>query len=304
MKMNLSLKSLLPPIDFGWNRTRAVCGLTSCHNKLLMRAVPQSRTGIQMGQLWYCSVDCFATAARSPLLALSMGRVTEMPRNPRLSLGLALLSKGFLTEEQLRFAVDQSQWHGEELEATLARFGLAGEKQLAGARAAQWGYPVLGLELGNHLVPTDIPRSLLEAFSAAPLHYAPSAKRLVLGFVDRVEHSLLQALEQVTGCRAEPCFITPTEFQEQMRRVTAAEDYEEVVVDDPGTPAQMAKSLGGYALEVTAREAAFVQCKNHIWTRLSGKRRVIDVVFRLKNVAAPVKNTNSALLEESVGSLG
>jgi hypothetical protein len=41
-----------------------------------------------------------------------------------------------------------------------------------------------------------------------------------MGFVFRVEHRLLLALEQVTGCKAEPCFITQTEFEEQMARLT------------------------------------------------------------------------------------
>ena len=92
-----------------------------------------------------------------PLTALTSNRVTEMPRAPRLSIGLVMISKGYLTDEQLRFAIDQSKAHGEELETSLIRLGLAGEKQVAAARAAQWGYPVLGQDHVGQPVETDIP---------------------------------------------------------------------------------------------------------------------------------------------------
>jgi hypothetical protein len=277
--MSLIIRSILPPIDFGWNRVRAHCGLSACHNKLLMRAVPQSRAGIHAGQTWYCSVDCFVTAMRETLATLCAGRIVEMPRNPRLSLGLAMLAKGLLTETELRAASERSARTGEDLDRTLLRMGLASEKQIAAGRAAQWGAPVLGPELAGHRVSAAFPRALLDAFAAVPLHYSAASKRLLLGFVHRVEPSLLQSVEQLTGCRAEPCFVTASEFEEQGGRVTAPADYEEVVVAEPEAPVQMARTLGYYAVEAAAREARLVRCKTWIWARLGGNRRTVDVVF-------------------------
>lgn len=301
MGMNTIVKALLPPIDFGWNHVRARCGLPTCHNKLLMRAVPQSRIGIHVGRAWYCCVDCFVTASREPLAALCAGRIVEMPRNPRLSLGLAMLAKGFLTEDELRAATERSQEAREDLEATLLRLGLAGEKQIAAARGAQWGAPVLGPEMAGRMVSADFPRTLLDGFSAVPLHYSPQAKRLLLGFIHRVEHSLLQSFEQMTGCRAEACFVTPTEFEDQVQRVTIAADYEEVVKDEPGTPAHMARTLGGLAVEIGAREARFVRCKSWVWARLAGKRQKADVVFAVKNA---VRSQENAVFHQDLSTLG
>jgi hypothetical protein len=292
--MQFSLKSLLPARDLGWNRVRAVCALASCHNKLLTKYVPGSRIGISAGNTWYCSPDCFAMASRNTLSSLSAGSVVEMPRNPRLSLGLALLSKDYLTEEQLRFAAVRSQREGQNLETTLVECGLATEKQLAAARAVQWGCPVLAQDLGGQIVEADLPPALLRAFSAAPVHYSAKAKRLVLGFVHRVEHSLLQSIEQITGCRAEPCFITPTEFNEQMDRLVPAAGYEEAIIENPGAVAQMARTLGGFAVEVSAREAGFAKCGSWVWTRLTGKRGTVDVIFALKNAAAAPPKKESA----------
>jgi hypothetical protein len=137
-----------------------------------------------------------------------------------------------------------------------------------------------------------------------PYHYSAQAKRVLLGFVYRVEHSFLQSLEQVTGCRVEPCFITPADFAEQMERLNSAPNYEEVVFDDLRPPAQMAKTVAGFAVEINAREASFAQCRNCAWIRLKGKRRTIDVIFKLKAAPEAGRRVTTALLEDSIGSLG
>lgn len=302
--MKLSLKSLLPARDLGWNRVRAVCGLPTCHNKLLMKYVPGSRAGIFAGASWYCSADCFAIASRATLAGLSAETVLEMPRNPRLSLGLVLLAKGYLDEDQLRLATTRSKREGQSLETTLLECGFATDKQIAAGRAIQWGYPVLGQDAVSQTVEADLPTTLLRAFSAVPLHYSPKAKRLVLGFVHRVEHSLLQSIEHITGLRPEPCFVTPAEFEEQMGRLTAMRGYEEAVVDNPGTATQMARSLGGFAIEVSAREASFAKCNSWIWVRLSGKRGTVDVVFAMKSAAAAPRPQLSTVFSEVTANLG
>lgn len=286
--MRVLLKSLIPSRDFGWNHVRARCGLRTCHNKLLMRTVPQHRAGIQVGPDWYCGPDCLAAAMGTALAPLVAPRLAEMPRNPRLSLGLVMLSKGFLTEEQLRLATNRSQWRGEELESTLLQMAFATEKQIAAARSVQWGCPVLTQEGPGPVVTADLPLSFLRTFEAVPVHYARSAKRLVLGFVRRVEPCVLQAIEQITGCRAEPCFLTPKEFDEQRERSLAAPDYEEVVIEQPGTPAHIGRALGGFAVETGAREVSYVGCKSWIWVRLAGKRKTVDAMFALRPVAARV----------------
>ncbi|HEX4036796.1 MAG TPA: hypothetical protein VHX37_01945 [Acidobacteriaceae bacterium] len=301
------LKSVVPPVDFGWNRVRARCGLRTCHNKLLMRSVPQSRAGIQVGNEWYCSADCFAGAMQTPLAALIGPRLTEMPRNPRLSVGLAMLSKGILTEAQLREATARSQWRGEDLETTLLQLGLANEKQLAAARSAQWGYPVLTQEGPGPTVRANLPLEFLRGLEAVPVYYAAAAKRLVLGFVRRVEPSVLQAIEQITGCRAEPCFLTPAEFQQQVERCVACDGYEEALLDQAATPAHMARTLGGFAVEVSARQVDYVACKSWIWVRLAGRKKTVDVLFALKSVTGRQPESfvsQSFAPQQGLGALG
>jgi len=264
----------------------------------------QSRGGICVGDLWYCSVDCFATAARTQLSALTGGSVLEMRRNPRLSLGLVLLSKGYLTDDQLRAATAESKLHGEPLETTLLRLGLASERKIVAARAAQWGCPVMAQDREVQHIESDIPPTLMNRCSAVPLHSSATAKRLVLGFVYRVEHSLLNALKLVTDFRADPCFITATEFEEQMEHVTSIANYEEVVFEDAQTPAQMARNVGGFAIEIAAKEARFARCRDYVWTRLAGKRATIDLLFRVEAATQTGRGAGSFILQENIRSIG
>ena len=76
--------------------------------------------------------------------------------------------------------------------------------------------------------------------------------------------------------------MTATDFELQMTRLTGLPDYEEIVFEEPMTPSQMANSLGSLTLEISAREATFTTCRDYIWTRLSGKRKRVDVLFRAR----------------------
>lgn len=280
--MRLSLESLLPSVSHGWKNMYTECGLRTCPNTLFMRSV-QSRVGINVGPAWYCSPDCLAAAATMRFSAFTVSNILEMPHSPRLSIGLVMLSKGYVTDQQLRLAISESQRSGEELESVLFRLGLASERQMTAARAAQWGYPVLGQERMTQVADLDVPTTLLESCSAAALHSSIAAKRLLLGFVHRVDHSLMNSVEEMTGFRAEPCFITPTELAEQRARLTAVPRCEEVVIEDLKTSAQMGRAVAGLTVEIGAREVRFSHCRDYAWTRLTGKRRMIDVLFRIKS---------------------
>ena len=116
----------------------------------------------------------------------------------------------------------------------------AAEKQLAAARAVQWGYPVYFHRPSSPDTawwPNLCPPTLFRACKATPLYYSADVRRLVLGFVSGATWitACCQAVEQISrGCRAEPCFITPTELARQLHRLTAPRKYEEAVVRPPG----------------------------------------------------------------------
>jgi hypothetical protein len=300
--MSMSLLSFIPVFDRAPKAPSRLCSLHSCRNKQNLRGSSNDRQGIKMGPRWYCSVDCFVQAVRAPLFALSTRRIIEILRTPRLSLGLVLLSKGQITADQLRKATAQSQLHNESVDETLIRLRYATDKQLAAARSAQWGYPVFSREHTDHPVQVEVPRFLLDTCSAAPLYYSPTAGRILLGFVYRVEHNLLESIEKMTGCRAEACFITQADRDRQMEHSATGEDYEEILVGDPIDSETMANALGRISLEITADEACITQCQNHIWARLTGKLGIRDLIFPVKRESVRRISTESEILEAALAS--
>jgi hypothetical protein len=297
--MNL-LKSFMPELDGPLKNRRAACALRTCRATQLMRSLPGSRPGVRVGTDWYCSVDCFAEAARTQLESLCSRRVVEITRHPRLSLGLILLSKNYLTSEQLRVATAQSQSFDEDIDETLVSLGMVTERQLAAARSAQWGYPMLAPGSVGQIVEADIPKTILNACRAVPLHYSSTARRIVLGFSSRVEHRCLEVIEETTRCRVEPCIVTPTDFEEQMERVATPPHYEEIVIGDPGSPEAMARTVGRIAVQVAAREATFASYRNLVLARVTGKRGVADIVFCLQCRTAAEIGEQSGIFKEAI----
>jgi len=282
--MEIALKSFWPAIDHSWRSARTTCDNPACHNTQLMRTIPGGRSGIQAGDRWYCSVDCLAVGSRPVLAELSRIRYPEIGI-PRVSIGLVLVDKGYLSPDAHRYARSQSELRHESLESTLMRLGLVNEKQLAAARASQWGYPLLAKERIGHALETDIPAGLLEVFSALPIDISLKARRILLGFVFRVEHSLLESIEKITGCQTIPCFISSSEYAEHKMHVAAARDCQHTLVQDPGTPEEMSRTIGRFAVEIGARKAEFTHCRNFVWVRLTGKRDKFDVLFQFEESA-------------------
>ena len=88
-----------------------------------------------------------------------------------------------------------------------------------------------------------------------------------------------------------------------MARVSVAPDYEEVASEEPGSPTHMARTLGGLAAEVSAREVSCVPCESWIWVRVTGKRKTIDALFAIRGVRPP-KMSGSLQAEARQGVLG
>jgi hypothetical protein len=286
-----------------WRSMYDACGLRTCKNTVFMRSI-QSRVGVTVGGQWYCGVDCFIAATKIRYSVMAAANVVDIRHMPRRPIGLLLLSKGFLTEEQLRYLTAESELRGEEFEQTLTRAGAVTDQQLATARAAQWGSHVLGPDQPILPVQTDIPLEVLRACAAVPLHDSKSSRRLIIGFVRNIDHSLLHSLEEVTGVRPEACLVTPAQFAKQRERLSASAESQCILLEDNCTPVQMANTTGRFAIDIGVRDARSTRCWNLIWTRLSGKQGFVDLLFRVGSIQPTISAGGWRWFEENARSLG
>jgi hypothetical protein len=199
-----------------------------------------------------------------------------------MTLGLTLLSKGWITTGQLQQALDeQRRQKGVSIGEVLVRLGFATEEQITAGVATQWGYPVFTMKNWIPQVDFHIPRVLLELHSAVPVHYSPTANRVMIGFVDRIEHAFLYSLEVMTSSIAAPCFLTPVEYHHAVSRLQESDDREEVVFHRISGVPEMTRIVKSYAMEIDAVEARFGNCKSYLWIRLQAARQQMDLLFKL-----------------------
>jgi hypothetical protein len=281
--MNLFQSFALP--IFHTNTKTALATCDYCQHAQVIKDPAARKAGIQMHGNWYCSSRCFIAATELELSRLMRSRSHRSNSTPRMPLGLSLVSRGVLSEDQFREIARKQKKSGCEFSELLIQEGILSEEQLTAARAAQWDCPVFDVPEFPAPANISIPQALIDAYEAVPLHYANGSKTLLVGFERAVEYALLYAVETVVQCRTQPCFVTPTGYRmrrEQRRRLQEIGDMAsplEVVIETARTSGEIARSLCKMSVEFEADEAIMAKCKEYIWVRLKSSGKEIDLLF-------------------------
>jgi hypothetical protein len=261
------------------------CPARGCGRWLTVKHIGDRRVGTWMGDCWYCSSDCFRKAAEKRFSELLSAGVIKADHVTRMPIGLLLIRRGLVSNTLLQQAAVEHKETGADVGDLLVRYGSLSEKQLTSVRAAQWGCPIFSVPKGPVMSEIKIPQALVESHSMIPLHYVAATNRLLMGFVQGIEYGPLYAIEQMTGCKTQPCFVTPEDFRIQMeQRAQVSSDYPvltELVFKDVERPAELARILADYGLHFKANEVKIDICREHLWARLKSGPRAIDLLFRI-----------------------
>jgi hypothetical protein len=131
----------------------------------------------------------------------------------RIPLGLILLSRGIITQEQLRKALEAQRRAGTgRLGEWLIRHKAADDSHIARALSAQWNCPALAsMPHDPAAMASAFPRLLIDTFGIVPLRMA-GRKLLYVAFKDRVDRCLVLAGERMSGLKVEPGVLRDSEF--------------------------------------------------------------------------------------------
>ncbi|MGA8153911.1 MAG: hypothetical protein WB952_23370 [Terriglobales bacterium] len=266
-----------------WRDWLPQCSNPGCTQKPLARAIARQNTGVSVGDKWTCGPDCFEELAREQLSAIMSSRhAQEAPPKLRMPLGLFLVSRGDLTGEQLKMVLEEQRRSGANVGDIAQQFGFATPEQVTAAVAAQWSCAVFPLR-DRVLAPAiHVPRRLLATYGMLPVHFAEIDRRLMVGFVTRVQYHILRTIEHITSCTATPCFITAREFDQYLHSPTFSERDNEVVFDRVSGTAEMAKLARNYIHQIGAHQVRFGICRDYLWMRIWGSRNEMDLLFRLQ----------------------
>lgn len=164
---------------------------------------------------WGCSGRCVLAMVRAAVRRESREgtELLETPHRHRVPLGLTLLAQGWITQEQLRKALDAQREHGHGRvgDWLVSECGVEMDHITRGL-SVQWGCPVLN---ADGFVPGAMarvmPRIFVEQFGMVPLRVAGS-RILYLGFGNRMDASLAFAVEQMSALQVQSGLVAESQF--------------------------------------------------------------------------------------------
>lgn len=266
-----------------WRQWAPPCANAACTRTPLANAITRRHVGIRLADDWYCGPECFEVGARGKITEIMSFRHTqEQPPTLRMPLGLLLVSRGILTADQLRIALDEQRATNSNMGEVVQRLGFATAEQVTAGVAAQWACPVFPLaqppfDLGIH-----IPRLLLESYEMLPVHFTEATRRLMVAFVKRVQHHILYTIEHVTSCSVTPCFITAHDYAMCLSAPMFRARENEIVFARVSSATEIAQLTRNYVHQIGADAVRFGICRDYLWTRICAPRNEMDLLFRLQ----------------------
>lgn len=191
------------------------CGNVKCRSGWMK--LWRSRQSPALEGRWACSQTCMREIAQA---AIQREAAEQNPHSlqkavhqHRVPLGLVLLSRGVITHEQLRKALDAQRKSGAgRLGEWLIRQNAADEEQVARGLSAQWNCPVLtGVPHDPAAMASALPRLLIDSFGVVPLRQA-GRELVYVAFEDRIDRSVVLAIERMLGLKVETGVLRDSEF--------------------------------------------------------------------------------------------
>lgn len=248
----------------------------------LWRSLPWCNVNIRLQGSSYCAPQCFEAAARDHLARICRIVTPVRPPQHRIPLGLLMLSRGQLTNRQLRQALEAQQSGGNHrLGEWLEKLGFATEEQVTAALGLQWACPVLTGRVNLGPCSTSrLPYRLLEAFRMLPLQFVEATRTFYLAFSRGIDYSVLYAIEQMLECRTEACLASRSTVDEALEKLGSERGAGDLLFEGWREAAEMARITCSYVLKLGAQDVRIVGCREYVWARLTADREVAHLLFR------------------------
>jgi hypothetical protein len=268
--------------DF-WRKLAPECGRADCvHRRSFWRRMRASRQRVLVQGSRYCREGCLHRALGEAFerLRAASPRASAPHRVP---LGLLLLARRQLTEQQLRAALEAQHTAGRgRIGEWLQALGFASEQQVTSALARQWGCPVwhaASVTAGTRT--PQIPAALLESFVMMPVDYVAATRTLHVAFGEGIDYSVLYAIGQMADCRTEPCMAAASKVRGHLESLSGPRAENEMVFDRLTDDAECARIIASYSTGAGAYEVRIAACGPYVWVRLLPLSRIpLDLLFR------------------------
>jgi hypothetical protein len=100
-----------------------------------------------------------------------------------------------------------------------------------------------------------------------PIDYVQTTSTLHIAFAHGIDYSVLYAIEQMAGCRTEPCMASASLVRQRVRAISENRTETEVVFDHVADD-EFSRIIRSYSIRVAATEIRLAACTPHLWVRL------------------------------------
>ena len=250
------------------SRLFTTCAHPGCNSGWLQLWRSRSTPMFEGG--WSCSAECTRARVEAALHREVSGRGTGRiaAHRHRIPIGLILLEQGWITQSQLRRALEAQKAAGKgRLGEWLVRQHAVSEPVVTRALALQWSCPVLPLEQhAPEWLATAMPRLFVEAFGALPLRVA-AGRLLYLGFEQGLDPALAFGVEQMTGLRVESGIVQQAHFREAHVRMLES-GFPPAELIEAVSEAALAQAFSRALEKNKPAESRLVRVHGCLWLRM------------------------------------
>ena len=254
--------------------------------------------GLCFGDRWFCSVECLEWGMGQEILQL-FSQSMEKAISSRPKVGTMLLVKKWITAAQLSEALELQRKQGGRLGWWLVDLGYVTEKKLIMALSEQLRLPWMSdiKPARSDRALQAVPKMLCKRFNVFPLEFGKDDKLVIAvdcGFTDE----MVDAIEEVVGCKAQP-FMTKREvLRSQIREHEEfqADNTADVIEGKMNFANRVGQRFVKKWFDFEAEKARFGLFEDTLWVRYL-KGDVVQDHFML--FSEPVAATSDPLVADS-----
>jgi hypothetical protein len=229
----------------------------------------RSRQAPILEGMWACSAACMQELVQTAVLReMSERSAQNVVHKHRVPLGLVLLSRGWITQEQLKCAVEAQKKAGSgRLGEWLIKQKAVGEDQITRALGAQWNCPVLSSDSFEPVTMAAMfPRLLMDSLNVIPLRLA-GRHLLYVAFEERIDRCLVLSVERMLGLKVEAGVLPASEFRRRQGEILRA-SFPKARLLEAMNMRGLVHAFTGMMEENKPVQAKIVRVHDYFWLRL------------------------------------
>jgi hypothetical protein len=229
----------------------------------------RSRQAPILEGMWACSAACMQELVQAAVLReMSERSAQSVVHKHRVPLGLVLLSRGWITQEQLKCALEAQKKAGSgRLGEWLIKQKAVKEDQITRALGAQWNCPVLSADSYNPAAMAAMfPRLLVDSLNVIPLRLA-GRHLLYVAFEERIDRCLVLAVERMLGLKVEAGVLSASEFRRRQGEILRA-SFPKARLLEAMNMRGLVHAFTGMMEENKPVQAKIVRVHDYFWLRL------------------------------------